>query len=123
MSSDIYTKKVMEYFKNPKFAGEIKDADAVAELGNIQCGDVFKIFLKIKNNKITDIKYLTYGCIAAIAASESFCKIVKGKTISEAKKVTYEDVKEDLGDIPTIKVHCTQMIVKTFQKALENYKK
>lgn len=119
----MYSKKVMDYFKHPKFAGEIKNANAVAELGNISCGDIFKIFLKIEEGKIKDIKYLTYGCIAAISASESFCKLVKGKTLEESKKINYEDVKRDLGDIPLIKVHCTQMIVKTFRKALEDYEK
>ncbi len=117
----MYSEKLMDYFKNPKFAREIKNPSAVAEEGNIKCGDIFKIFLKIKNNKIKDISYLTYGCIAAIAASESFCRIVKGKTIEEAKKVSYEDIKNDLGDVPAIKLHCTHMVIKTFKKAIENY--
>ena len=117
-----YTKKVMDYFKNPKFAKEMKNPDATAELGNIKCGDVFRIFLRIKNNKIEDISYLSYGCMAAIAACESFCRLAKGKSIEEAKKISYEDIRKDLGDLPAFKLHCTMMVVETFKKAVENYK-
>lgn len=116
-----YSKKVMDYFKNPKFAKEMKNPDAYAQLGNIRCGDVFKIFLRIKNNKIEDISYLSYGCTAAIAACESFCRLVKGKTINEAKKISYEDIRKDLGDLPAFKLHCTMMVVETFKKAIKDY--
>ncbi len=118
-----YSKKVMEYFKNPKFSREMKNYDAVAELGNVKCGDVFRIFLKIKNNKIEDISYLSYGCMAAISACESFCRLIKGKTIEKAKKISYEDIRKDLGDLPIFKIHCTMMVVETFKKAMENYEK
>lgn len=123
MDQFTYSKKVMEYFKNPKFAKEMKNPDAFAQLGNIQCGDVFRIYVKIKNNKIIDISYLSYGCIAAISACESFCKLIKGKTIREAKKTGYQDIKNDLGELPEFKIHCTMMVVETFKKAMENYEK
>ncbi|MBU0963233.1 MAG: iron-sulfur cluster assembly scaffold protein [Nanoarchaeota archaeon] len=118
-----YSKKVIKYFKNPKFAHEMKNPDAFAQLGNIRCGDVFKIFLKFKDGKVREITYLSYGCMAALAACESFCRLVKGKTIEEAKKIGYQDIKNDLGDLPEFKVHCTMMVVETFKKAMKNYKK
>ncbi|MDD5649542.1 MAG: iron-sulfur cluster assembly scaffold protein [Candidatus Nanoarchaeia archaeon] len=116
-----YSKKTIEYFKHPKYSKEIKNADATAELGNLKCGDVFKIFLKIEKGKIKDISYLTYGCMAAIAACEAFCKLVKGKTISQAKKITFEDIKKELEGMPEFKVHCAVMIIETFHKAIKEY--
>jgi len=123
MDQFTYSKKVMDYFKNPEFAKEMKNPDAMAELGNIRCGDVFRIYVKIKNNKIEDISYLSYGCMAAISACESFCRLVKGKTIKEAKKIGYRDIKNDLGDLPEFKLHCTMMVVETFKKAIKEYEK
>lgn len=113
---------MFELFKNTKFAGEMKNPDAVGEVGNIRCGDVMRIYLKIKDNKITAISYLTYGCVAAIASTEALCKIAKGKTIDEALKIDHKDVMKELGDLPAIKIHCSSLSIEALRKAIENYK-
>jgi len=122
-SACMYSKKAMNYFKNPKFTGEIKNADAIATVGNIRCGDVLKFFLKIKKNKIIDVRYQTYGCVAAISSSEALARMIKGKTIKEAEKITNTDVVKNLGYLPAIKLHCSVLGVAVLKKAIENYKK
>ena len=119
----MYSKKTIESFRNPKFAGEIKNPDAIGEVGNMRCGDIMKIFLKVKDNIITDIKFQTYGCIAAIASSDAMCELAKGKTLSEALKITHNDIIKKLGDLPTIKIHCSVLGSKALKKAIENYRK
>jgi len=125
--SYIYSPKVMKHFLNPKHFGKIKNATAKGKAGNPRCGDVMEIFLKIekKNKKevIKDIKFQTMGCTAAIAASDMVCEIVKGKTLEEALKVKYEDINKELGYLPPVKVHCTQLAQRALKKAIENYKK
>ncbi len=118
----MYSKKAIQYFRKPKYAGEIKKADAVGQVGNIKCGDVMEIFLKIKNNKIKEIKFKTYGCIGAIASSEAMCKLVKGKTIAEALKITHEDIINEIEGMPPLKVHCSVLGRQALRKALENYR-
>jgi len=120
-----YNKKVMKYFTNPKHIGEIKNPDAVGELGNIKCGDIMKIYLKIdkKNKKIKDIKFQTFGCVAAIASSDVLCELAKGKTLDEAKKITNKDIVKALGDLPSIKLHCSVLGAGALKKAIENYEK
>jgi nitrogen fixation NifU-like protein len=120
----MYSKKAIDYFRNPKHAGEMKNPDAVGKVGNIRCGDVMKIFLKIDKGVIKDIKFLTYGCIGAIASSEAMCRLAKGKKIGEALKITYKDIMEELGgDLPPLKVHCSVLGRDALKKAIENYKK
>ena len=119
----MYSKKTIDHFKKPKFAGEMKNADAVGEVGNIKCGDVMKMFLKVKDGVIKDIKFQTYGCIAAIAASDVMCKLAKGKTLEEASKITYKDVLKELGDLPMIKYHCSVLGTQALKKAIEEYRK
>lgn len=119
----MYTKEVLKRFKNPKFMGEIKDADAVGEMGNLACGDVMRIYIKIKNNIIKDIKFSTYGCPAAISASDALCELAKGKTLAEAEKITSKDIVNVLGELPPIKLHCSVLGMQTLKKAIENYKK
>ncbi len=120
----MYSKKVIEMFKNPKFAGEIKNADAIGEVGNVKCGDIMKVFLKIKDEKIVDIKFKTYGCIAAIAASNAMCKLAKGKPLEEAAKITSKDIVKELGgELPLVKVHCSVLGMQALQKAIEDYRK
>jgi len=118
-----YSKKTINRFRNPKFAGEIKNPDAVGQVGNVKCGDVMKIFLKVKDDKVKDIKFQTYGCIAAIAASDAMCELVKGKTLTAALKLTAKDITKKLGDLPNIKVHCSILGTKALKDAIENYKK
>lgn len=119
----LYTNKALEYFKHPKHAGEIKNPDARALVGNAKCGDVLEFFLKIKNNKITDIKFKTYGCVAAIASSEALCRMVKGKTLDQALKIKDKDIVKHLGGLPTIKFHCSVLGSSVLKKAIQNYKK
>ena len=119
----MYSKSVIERFKNPKFSGEIKDADAVGEEGNVKCGDVMKIYLKVKDDKIEDIKFQTYGCVAAIVCSDILCEIAKGKTIEEATKIKSKDILSKIGKLPSIKFHCSVLGEEALHNAIENYKK
>ncbi len=118
----MYSKKVINVFKNTKNLGKIKNADAIGETGNIKCGDMMRIYLKIKNNIIKDVKIETYGCIAAIASSDTLCNIVKGKTINEAEKLNYKSIINELGDMPKIKYHCSMMSIDALKKAIKEYK-
>ncbi|MBL7100637.1 MAG: iron-sulfur cluster assembly scaffold protein [Nanoarchaeota archaeon] len=121
-----YSKEVMRRFKNPKFAREMKDFDAVGEVGNPQCGDVMKIFLKIKDKKkeiIQNISFQTFGCVAAIASSDALCELAKGKTIEQALNVTRKDIIKKLKGLPNIKFHCSVLGEEALQKAIENYRR
>ena len=102
----IYSDKVMEHFKNPHNVGEIKDADGIGEVGNPVCGDIMKIYIKVKDGKIIDCKFKTFGCGAAIATSSMITEMVKGKEIDEALKISNKAVAEALGGLPPIKMHC-----------------
>lgn len=119
----MYSKKILERFQKPKFAGEIENPDAVGEVGNIKCGDIMRVYLKIKDNKIEDIKFKTYGCVAAIASSDVLCEIAKGKKLDEALKITSRDVVKKLGEVPAIKLHCSILAQDALKKAIEDYKK
>lgn len=120
----MYAKKILERFRHPKFAGEMKDADAVGEVGNLKCGDIMKVYIKVGKNKkgeniIKDIKFLTYGCVAAIASSDVLCELAKGKTLGDAKKITHKDVIKAMGgDVPAIKVHCSVLAQEALKKAI-----
>ena len=118
----MYTEKVLECFRKTEHAEEMKNPDAVGEVGNIKCGDIMRVYLKIKNNKIIDITYLTYGCVAAIASTEALCKIVKGKTLDEAIKINHKDIIAELDKLPTVKIHCSSLSIEALRKAIENYK-
>lgn len=117
----MYSEKVMDHFKNPRNQGEIKDADAVGQVGNPVCGDVMKIYLKIKNNVIEDIKFETLGCAAAIAVSSALTVLVKGKTIDEAKKMTKDEIVNELGGLPAPKVHCSMLGLDALLEAIKEY--
>jgi len=121
-----YSKKAVQLFKNPKHVGEIKNADGIGQEGNPVCGDVMKVYIKIGKNKkgqeiIKDIKYQTYGCLAAISASEALCILAEGKTLKEAKKITSKDIADFLGKLPPIKFHCSVLGMGTLRKAIDNY--
>jgi len=127
MGSLDYTKKVLKRFAKPKFAGEIKNADAVGQVGNAACGDILKVYLKIAKNKkgedyIKDVKFKTMGCVAAIASSDAVCELAKGKTIKEAKKITRKDILEKVGGLPSQKHHCSILGTEALLKAISNYK-
>ena len=118
-----YTKKVMDHFKNPHNQGVIKSADAIGEAGNPVCGDVMKIYLKIKNNVIKKATFETFGCVSAIASSSILTEMIKGKTIEEALKITKQDVIDALEGLPQIKIHCSVLATEALAKAVSNYKK
>ncbi len=118
-----YSEKVLEHFKNPKNMGEMKNPDGVGEIGNPSCGDVMKVYIKVKDNKIEDIKFQTFGCAAAIASSSMTTEIAKGKTLEEAKKLEMKDIVNELGELPKIKIHCSGMAVQGLRKAIEDYMK
>lgn len=119
----MYSKKVMTHFKNPKFAGEIKDADGIGEEGNIRCGDEMRIFIKVKNDRIDKIKFQTYGCVAAISATDALCQIAKGKSLEEAEALKYSDIITELKELPPIKHHCSIMGTTALKRAIEDYRK
>ena len=119
--NSIYSKKTLELFKNPQNMGEIKNPDAEATVGNPTCGDILKVYLKIENNKIKDIKFQTFGCVAAIASSSMTTTLAKGKTIEQAKKITNKDVAIALGSLPPIKIHCSNLAADALRKAIEEW--
>lgn len=117
-----YSEKVMEHFKNPHNQGSMDDADAVGQDGNPICGDVMKIYLKIKDDVITDAKFETLGCAAAIAVSSSLTDLAIGKTLDEAMRMTKDGIVEDLGGLPEQKIHCSMLGVDALKKAIEEYR-
>jgi nitrogen fixation NifU-like protein len=119
--NDIYTEKVKEHFFNPKNVGEIKNPDGVGKVGNPVCGDIMVIYVKIKDGRIFDIKFKTFGCTAAIATSSVLTEMAKGKTIQEALKITRDDVAQELGGLPAIKMHCSNLAADALKKAINDY--
>ncbi len=117
----LYSEKVMDHFANPRNVGEIADADGVGEVGNAKCGDIMKMFIKVENDIITDVKFKTFGCGAAIATSSMATELVKGKPISEALKLTNKAVVEALDGLPTVKIHCSVLAEQAIKSALSDY--
>jgi nitrogen fixation NifU-like protein len=118
---ELYSKEVMKYFFHPKNVGKIENPDGIGKVGNIQCGDIMHLYIKINNNKIKDIKFETFGCIAAIATSSYITELVKGKTIEEAMKITRDDIIKGLGGLPPIKIHCSVLAVDALTEAIYDY--
>ena len=118
----MYNEKVIEHFTNPRNVGEIEDADGVGEVGSPQCGDIMKVFLKVENNIIKDIKFKTFGCASAIASSSIMTEMVKGRTIEEALALTNKDVVDALGGLPPAKVHCSVLAEQAIRAAIEDYR-
>jgi len=121
-----YSKLVLEHFKHPKNVGKIKNANGTGRAGNFLCGDVMDIYLKIKKDKegkerISDIKFQTFGCIVAIANTSMLTKMVKGKTLEEALKITKDDLLKKLGEVPPIKIHCSVLALDALHEALYDY--
>ncbi|NLW47816.1 MAG: Fe-S cluster assembly scaffold protein NifU [Firmicutes bacterium] len=119
---DMYTDKVMDHFQNPRNVGEIVDADGIGEVGNVVCGDIMKIYLKVEDDRIADVKFKTFGCGAAIATSSMVTEMVKGKTLDEALRITNKAVAEALDGLPPQKMHCSNLAADAVHKAIEDYR-
>ena len=119
----MYSPKVMQNFSNPQNVGEIPDADGVGTVGNPVCGDLMTIYIKVKDDRIDDIKFKTFGCGAAIATSSMITQMARGKTIDEALKITRNDVAEELEGLPPQKMHCSNLAADALKAAIEDYRK
>ncbi|MDT8419657.1 MAG: Fe-S cluster assembly scaffold protein NifU [Desulfuromonadales bacterium] len=118
----MYTDKVMDHFSNPRNVGEIEDANGVGEVGNASCGDIMKIFLKVEDDIIKDVKFKTFGCGAAIATSSMVTEMAIGKTLDEAWKLSNEAVAEALDGLPSQKMHCSNLAADALHEAIKNYR-
>ena len=117
----LYSEKVMDHFRNPRNVGVIEDADAVGEVGNAKCGDIMKMYLKIEDDTIQDVKFETFGCGSAIASSSMATELIKGKPLSEALKLTNKAVTEALDGLPAHKLHCSVLAEEAIKSALQDY--
>lgn len=117
----MYSDKVWDHFSNPRNVGEIENADGIGEVGNAKCGDIMKMYLKIENNIITDVKFKTFGCGAAIATSSMATEMIKGKPVDAALKLTNKAVVEALDGLPPVKVHCSVLAEQAIKSALADY--
>ena len=117
----LYSEKVMDHFLHPRNVGIIEDADAVGEVGNAKCGDIMKMYMKIENDIITDVKFETFGCGSAIASSSMATEMIKGKPVAEALELTNKAVAEALDGLPDYKMHCSVLAEEAIKNALENY--
>ena len=118
----MYSEKVMDHFEHPRNVGEIPDANGVGTVGNAKCGDIMRMYLKVENGVIEDVKFKTFGCGAAIATSSKATEIVKGMTLEEAEKVTNKMVMEALGGLPPVKVHCSVLAEEALHAAIKDYR-
>ncbi len=119
----MYSPKVMQNFANPQNVGEIKDADGVGTVGNPVCGDLMTIYIKVKDDRLEDVKFKTFGCGAAIATSSMITQMAKGKTIEEALKITRNDVASELEGLPPQKMHCSNLAADALKAAIDDYRK
>ena len=117
-----YTEQVMDHFMNPRNMGEMEDASGVGTVGNAKCGDIMRIYIKVENDVITDVKFKTFGCGAAIATSSKATELVKGMTLEEAEKLTNKMVMEALGGLPPVKVHCSVLAEEALHAAIQDYR-
>ena len=119
----LYSEKVMDHFMNPRNVGTIDDADGVGEVGNAKCGDIMKIFIKVYNDTISDVKFQTFGCGSAIASSSMATELIKGKPLSQALELTNKAVAEALDGLPAHKLHCSVLAEEAIKAAIEDYQK
>jgi nitrogen fixation protein NifU and related proteins len=117
----MYSEIVMDHFNNPRNTGVIEDADGVGEVGNPQCGDMMTFYIKVKDDTLVDVKFQTFGCVAAIAVSSLVSEMAKGKKLEEAKKITNKQVAETLGGLPPNKMHCSNLGAEALTLAIKNY--
>jgi len=123
MSDFGYTDKVLDYFRNPRNMGKIEDPDGIGKVGNKGCGDVMWIYIKVKDGIITDCKFETFGCVAAIATSSALTELAKGKNFEQALEITNKDVANELGGLPSIKMHCSLLAEEGLRSAIDDYRK
>ncbi len=123
MSNLDYTDKVLDYFRNPRNMGKIEDPDGIGKVGNKICGDVMWIYIKVKDGIITDCKFETFGCVAAIATSSVLTELAKGKNFEQALKITNKDVANELEGLPAIKMHCSLLAEEGLKSAIADYRK
>jgi nitrogen fixation protein NifU and related proteins len=119
----MYSEKVMDHFEHPRNVGEIENASGSGMVGNAKCGDIMKMDVKVENGVITDAKFKTFGCCAAVATSSMATEMIKGKTIEEALALTNKQVMDELGGLPPVKIHCSVLAEESIRAALEDYKK
>ena len=119
----LYSEKVMDHFRNPRNVGVLEDANGIGEVGNAKCGDIMKMYLKIDEETITDVKFETFGCGSAIASSSMATEMIKGQPVSEAMKLTNKAVAEALDGLPDYKMHCSVLAEQAIKSALEDYEK
>ena len=119
----MYSEKVMDHFMNPRNVGELENADGIGEVGNAKCGDIMKIYLKIEDNIIKDVKFKTFGCGAAVATSSIATELIKGKTVQEALKLTNKAVVDALDGLPPVKMHCSILAEEAVRSAIQDYYK
>ena len=119
----MYSEKVLDHFKNPRNVGELEDADAEGTVGNPVCGDLMTMYIKVKDDRIEDIKFKTFGCGAAIATSSMTTELAKGKTLDEASKISRQDVAEALDGLPPVKMHCSNLAADALHEAIKSYRK
>ena len=118
----LYSEKVMDHFQNPRNMGKMEDADGVGEVGNAKCGDIMKMYIKVEDNIITDVKFNTFGCGSAIATSSMATEMIKGKSIDEALELSNKAVVEALDGLPTNKIHCSVLAEEAVKAAIEDYR-
>ena len=118
-----YSEKVMDHFANPRNVGEIPDANGIGEVGNPKCGDIMRMYLKIEDDVVKDVKFETFGCASAIASSSMATELIKGQPVSEVKQLTNKAVAEALDGLPDYKMHCSVLAEEAIQSALEDYHK
>ena len=118
----MYSEKVMDHFQHPRNVGQLSDADGIGEMGNPVCGDIMKLYIKVRDDRIEDVKFQTFGCGAAIATSSMMTELVMGKTLEEAERVTRKNVAEALDGLPPNKMHCSNLAADALHKAIEDYR-
>ncbi len=118
----MYSEKVMDHFQHPRNVGQLPDADGIGEMGNPVCGDIMKLYIKVRDDRIEDVKFQTFGCGAAIATSSMMTELVMGKTLDEAERVTRKNVAEALDGLPPNKMHCSNLAADALHKAIEDYR-
>ncbi len=121
MRQSPYSREIMKYFRKPKNVGIIKNADGKGRVGNLICGDVMELYIKVKKNKIVDAKFQTFGCVVALAVSSMLTEMVKGKTIKQAMKITNKDILKRVGKVPPIKIHCSFLAADSLKEAIYDY--